>query len=687
MQQFKTRKGRPHPLGAKPEKDGVNFSVFSQNATSVELLLFENKDDKEPFQVISFDPARDDNFNFWNIFVDGLQPGCYYTYRIYGPDDKSRGHKFNSKKIIIDPYAKSIDDTLWSRKDAISEDDNLASSMRAMITDLHQYEWEGDRPLNKLINETVIYEMHVGTFTKHPSADAKNAGKFAGVIEKIPYLKELGITAVELLPVFEFDDKEGLPQSGLKNYWGYGTVGFFAPERSYLINPDSPTCLDEFRDLVKALHKADIEVILDVVFGYTGEGNEGGPVINFKGLDNSIYYMLPSDNKETYMNFSGCGNTLNCNHPIVTKFITDCLEFWVKEMHVDGFRFDEASIMSRNEDGSVMTYPPVLWAIELSGVLSETKIIAEAWDAAGLYQVGYFPGYRWAQWNGHFRDDIRRFVRGDVGIVGQVAQRIAGSADIYESTGQLPINSINFITVHDGFTMNDLVSYDNKHNEANGENNRDGIDENLSWNCGYEGNTDIEEVENLRRKQIKNFASILLTSRGVPMILSGDEIRRTQYGNNNTYCQDNDMSWFDWSLVDKNSDILRFFRQMIKFRKRNYILHSKTFYRGELNEEGIPDITFHGCKVFHPGWNDPTSKVLSVTFGAKSNDTDIHMMANMTEENLEFELPEIKGKQWFRFADTSLPSPEDIAEFGQEVPIKGDKYLVNNHSVVIMVSK
>jgi glycogen operon protein len=334
-----------------------------------------------------------------------------------------------------------------------------------------------------------------------------------------------------------------------------------------------------------------------------------------------------------------------------------------------------------------MVYPPVLWAIELSEVLSNTKIIAEAWDAAGLYQVGYFPGYRWAQWNGHFRDDIRKFVRGDTGIVGQVAQRIAGSADIYEVNGQLPINSINFITVHDGFTMNDLVSYDGKHNEANGENSRDGINENLSWNCGYEGPTDNPDTENLRKKQIKNFASLLMISRGVPMILSGDEIRRTQQGNNNAYCQDNEISWLDWSMTDKNAEILRFFKQMIKFRKRNFTLHSKSFFKGELNSEGIPDVTFYGCKVFHPGWDDPTSKVLSATFGAKSNDTDIHMMANMTGDNLQFQMPKIAGKKWFRFVDTSLPSPEDIAEFGQEIEIEGEEYLVNNHSVVIMISK
>ncbi len=683
---YKTRRGWPQPLGANSYKDGVNFSVFSENATSVELLLFNDSQDKEPFQIIKLDDTKNNTFNFWHIFVEGLKPGVFYAYRVEGPNDPATGQRFNSKKIIIDPYAKLVSDDLWDRQKSIDDSDNLDASMRAIVTGKNDYDWDGDQPLGKPMNETIIYEMHVGSFTKSETSGVENPGKFKSLIEKIPYLKDLGVTAVELLPIFKFDSKGTLPQNGLKNYWGYGTVGFFSPENSYLIEQSDPNSLDELKDLVKALHKAEIEVILDIVFGYTGEGNQNGPTISMKGLDNSIYYMLSPD-KNYYMDFSGCGNTLNCNHPVVVKFITDCLEYWVKEFHIDGFRFDEASILSRGEDGTPMARPPVPWAIELSEVLYDTKIIAEAWDAAGLYQVGYFPGYRWAEWNGRFRDEIRRFVKGDPGLAGAVASRISGSADIYQTKGGLPINSVNFITSHDGFTMMDLVSYDNKHNEANGENGRDGIDNNCSWNCGAEGETDDENINRLRKRQIKNLASILLISRGVPMILSGDEVGHTQKGNNNTYCQDNEISWFDWELVEKNKDLLRFFRQMILLKKRKYTLHCKDFFCGEINKDGVPDISFSGCSINNPGWNDPSSRVLSITFGAKTQDSDIHVMMNMDSQDLDFEIPKIVGKKWFRFSDTSLNSPDDICEIGQEKQVDGQNYNVKSRSVVILISK
>jgi glycogen operon protein len=542
------------------------------------------------------------------------------------------------------------------------------------------------------MSETIIYEMHVGGFTRSPSSGTKNPGTFAGVIEKIPYLKELGVTAVELLPVHDFDEKQVLrlsPIDGkpLVNYWGYSTISFFAPNNGYCVSPECGSHLDEFRDMVKALHRAGIEVILDVVYNHTDEGNHQGPTINFKGLANHVYYQLSPQDRQYYMDYTGCGNTINGNHPIAEKMIVDSLEFWVKEMHVDGFRFDEAVILCRGEDGLPMIHPPVIWQIELSEVLADTKVIAECWDAAGLYQVGYFPGYRWAEWNGRYRDAVRRFVKGDPGIIGDVASRIAGSADIYEAAGEYPINSVNFVTCHDGFTLNDLVSYDYKHNEANGEGNRDGIDENLSWNCGWEGPTDDPGIEALRDRQVKNFATILLISVGVPMICAGDEVRRSQQGNNNAYCQDNELSWMDWTLPEKNAGMYRFWSRLIARRKHYNQLHRPRFFCGEANERGVPDISWHGCELNSPGWYDSDCRVLAYTLGGFDGQPDVHVMMNMGWTPATFQIPPIANRSWHRVIDTSLPSPDDITEVGQEIPINGSDYTVNDRSVVILISK
>jgi isoamylase len=463
--------GCSHPLGAIPDANGVNFSVFADRATAVELLLFESHDSETPFMIIQLDPNKHRHFHFWHVYVRGLKPGTHYAYRVDGLQDvHGSGDHYNRNKVLIDPYARGNTDTLWKRGDACGQEDNLTTSMRSVVIDTSGYNWEGDRPLNRPLNETIIYEMHVRGFTKSNTSGCRNSGTFAGVIEKIPYLKELGITAVELLPVFDFDQKgserlspvDGKP---LRNYWGYDPHSFFAPENSYCMNPEVGNHLDEFRDMVKALHKAGIEVLLDVVFNHTTEGNEQGPTLNFKGFANSVYYMLSPEDRQYYMNYSGCGNTFNGNHPITEKLIVDALEFWVEEMHVDGFRFDEAVILCRDQNGAPMIFPPVIWQIELSEVLADTKVIAEAWDAAGLYEVGYFPGYRWGEWNGRFRDTIRRFVKGDQGdyegknLIGKVADVISGSADIFEANGEAPTNSVNFITAHDCFTLNDLVSY------------------------------------------------------------------------------------------------------------------------------------------------------------------------------------------------------------------------------------
>lgn len=690
-QKYEVASGRTHPMGAIPDESGVNFSLFSQNATGVELLLFDEHDDVEPVQVVSLDPEINRNFYIWHCYVKGIKPGAHYAYRVDGPWNLQQGHRFNRNKVLIDPYARGNTNTLWNRVDACGSQDNLKTSMRSVVIDIDDYDWEGDRPINRPMRETIVYEMHVSGFTKSRTSNVSHPGTFTGVVEKISYLKQLGITAVELLPVFEFDEKEILriTEDGraLMNYWGYSTISFFSPVASYCSTPEAGTQIREFRDMVKALHKAGIEVILDVVFNHSNEGNHQGPTTNFKGIDNSVYYYLVQSDRQYYMDYSGCGNTINTNHPVVEKYIVECLEFWVREMHVDGFRFDEASILSRGEDGGPMEHPPVLWSIELSETLADTKIIAEAWDAAGLYQIGNFPGYRWSEWNGRFRDDIRRFVAGQAGIVGAVASRISGSSDIYQQRGRLPINSINFLTCHDGFTLNDLVSYNWKHNEANGEGNRDGADDNMSWNCGVEGETDDPRTEALRRHQIKNFTAILLLSEGVPMILGGDEFRRTQKGNNNAYCQDSDISWYDWNLLEKNLDIFRFYKQMVAFRKRHHILQRRNFFSSGVNKRGLPDISWHGCVLNEPGWNDPGCRVLAYTMGGSDDDEDLHVILNMDDQVLDFELPVVKGRSWYKSVDTALDSPCDITEGGKEKIYKGSNIRVEGRSAVILVSR
>jgi glycogen operon protein len=541
------------------------------------------------------------------------------------------------------------------------------------------------------MRDSIIYEMHVGGFTRHASSGVRHPGTFAGVAEKVDYLKQLGVTAVELLPVMSFENKEpmrmGPDGQPLYNYWGYSTVGFFSPEDGYCVDPGGGQQLHEFRDMVKALHRAGIEVILDVVFNHTDEGNEDGPVFSFKGFANEVYYHLVPSNRQFYMNYTGTGNTLRCNNPIVMRFILDCLLYWVRELHVDGFRFDLASILTRGEDGMPLAQPPVIYGITMLESLVETKVIAEAWDAAGLYQVGEFPGFRWSEWNGRYRDDVRRFVKGDTGMIGAVAARLSGSADMYAWQNRLPSNSVNFVTCHDGFTLNDLVSYNGKHNEANGEHNHDGSDSNNSWNCGAEGPTDDPIIDALRERQIKNFAAILLLSQGVPMILMGDEIRQTQRGNNNAYCQDNEISWLDWSLVKKNAGLLRFWQRMIDFRKRHISLRRKTFFNGKTNERGMKDISWHGCKLNDPGWNDYNARTLAFTLAGFGGEEDIHVLLNMYWEPLDFDLPPLDGRVWHLAVDTAEKAPLDAAEPGKEKRVTNASFSAQGRSVVVLVSK
>ncbi len=671
---FATEPGWPHPIGIAVSPDGVNFSLFSEAATEVVLLLFDSDTAIEPMQMVRLDPFVNKSFHFWHVFVRGCGPGTFYAFRIDGPNDPAVGHRFNANKVLIGPYARGISQALWKRGTAVGPYNNIASSMRCAIVDLSAYDWEGDRPLNRPIHASIIYEMHVGGFTRSVTAGVQHPGTYAGVIEKIPYLQALGITAVELLPVFEFDNST-------PDYWGYSTIGFFSPHSGYAVDRTGVRRLNEFRDLVKALHRAGIEVILDVVFNHTDEGNELGPTYAFRGLDNRSYYLLDPNNPAVYLNYSGVGNTFNANHPLSQKFIVDCLRFWVEEAHVDGFRFDEGSILARGEDGQPLVHPPVIWQIELDDALADTKMIAEAWDAAGLYQVGHFPGDRWAEWNGRFRDDVRRFVRGDPGLTRAIANRLGGSADIYQARGQTPQNSINFVTVHDGFTLNDLVSFNEKHNEANGEGNRDGIAENLSWNCGVEGPTNDAAVQPLRSRQMKNFITVLLLSRGVPMLLGGDEIRRTQGGNNNAYNQDNETSWFDWSLTAVHQDMLRFVQRAIAFRKAHHALWQPAFYTGVVGERGIADITWHGTVLNSPGFAAPDARALACTIAGIGQSADLHLMMNMFWEPLDFEVP---SGQWRVAIDTFATSPADIPEASDRPAVSTRPCTVRERSIVVL---
>lgn len=686
---FSTTRGAPHPLGATVQPDGVNFTLFSQYAESIELLLFDTATADEPFQVIELTARDNRSFHFWHIFVVGARAGQHYAYRVEGQFEPEEGHRFDREKVLIDPYARGNTMTLWDRGAACGPGHNMATSMRSVVIDTAAYDWEGDTPLRRPLDETVIYEMHVGGFTRDNSSGATNPGTFSAVVEKIPYLRALGVTAVELLPVFQFDDKDARAFDGqhLTNFWGYSTMAYFAPHPGYCTQPEAGAHLDEFRDMVKALHKAGIEVILDVVFNHTDEGNHEGPTFGFRGLDNSTYYYLSPDDPQYYMDYTGCGNTFNCNHPVGSKLIIECLRFWVEEMHVDGFRFDEGSVLSRGPDGVPMQFPPVLWDVELDEILSGAKVIAEAWDAAGLYQVGHFPGFRWGEWNGIYRDDLRRFVRGDAGLVSQVADRVSGSASLYQANGHLPVNSINFITAHDGFTLNDLVSYNTKHNSANGEQNRDGVDDNMSWNCGAEGVIDDPEIEALRETQIRNFASLLMLSQGVPMMLMGDEVRRSQNGNNNAWCQNNPLAWFDWTQVDAEAGLLRFWQEIIAFRKANPILHRNRFFTGEVNERGLADVAWHGVDLNAPGWDDPSARALGWTLGGFGDDPDIHVMANMYWESLDMEVPSVPGHRWHVKLDTSRASPDDIHATGREPPFDAHRYPVAGRGIVVLISK
>ena len=675
--------GRAYPLGANFQRDGANFSIFSRRATAIELLFFDRADDPKPAYILPLDPELNCTFYYWHVFVKGIEPGQLYGYRVHGPFEPARGLCFDGQKVLVDPYTRAVMyGSNYEREAAARPGDNCAHAMKSVVTDLRGYNWEGDTPLQRPYAGSVIYEMHVGGFTRHPNSGLEPAkrGTYAGLIEKIPYLKELGITAVELLPVQQFDEQEAPP--GLTNYWGYSPVVFFAPHRGYCSCSDPLGPMNEFRDMVKALHRAGIEVILDVVFNHTTEGDRTGPTLSFRGLEDRAYYLYEQQNPARYANYSGCGNTINANNSIVRRMIIDSLQYWVQGMHVDGFRFDLASVLARDENGVPLKNPPLLWEIESDPILAGTKIIAEAWDAAGLYQVGSFIGHRWAEWNGQYRDDVRRFVKSDPDSVPRLAARIAGSRDLYPQPDREPNRSINFITCHDGFTLNDLVSYNEKHNQANIFDNRDGADANFSWNCGAEGYGGTPLVEELRARQIRNFLVILLTSQGTPMLLMGDEVRRTQDGNNNVYCQDNPTSWFNWTDQERNPDLLHFTRQLIRFYRAHRLFHEEHFW----TEPGGPEIIWHGVKRSHPDWGHD-SHTLAYELVHPAADEHLYVILNAYWQPIEFELPPLpEDRLWQRVVDTSLPAPDDFIYSGESLPSDQDRYRVKPRCAVILKS-
>jgi glycogen operon protein len=658
------------PYGALVHDGGVQFIVFSRSATAMRLLLYDRVEDLEPSDVIEFDRDTDRWGDVWSLFVPGVGNGQLYHFQAEGPHDPSRGQWFDGNARLIDPYAKALVGEFQPA------DDNIIRPPKCVVVD-ENFDWEGDRHLRRDLSESIIYEMHVRGFTNSPTSGVEHPGSYLGVIDKIPYLKSLGITAVELMPVHEFPIR-GVQGEILEqpNYWGYDPLAFFAPHRGYKVGEEPGSQVREFKEMVKALHQAGIEVILDVVFNHTCEGNELGPVLSLKGLENRVYYML-GNGGSCYSNYSGCGNTINGNHPIVREMIFYCLRHWVHNYHIDGFRFDLASILNRDRSGNLIPNAPLVEAIAEDPMLADTKIIAEAWDAAGAYQVGSFGDqrwhdtneeHRWAEWNGRYRDDMRRFWRGDFGTLGDFAMRLSGSSDLYEHTGRTPYSSINFITSHDGFPLNDLVSFREKHNEANEEENQDGENNNYSENYGVEGATNDAELDALRSRQVKNMLATLMLSQGVPMLVAGDECRRTQQGNNNAYCQDNGISWFDWTLVEQNMDLVRFVSSLVRFRREQPTVRRKHFLTGRpRDEDGLPDLSWFNALGVAVDWNGNDMALACLLIPQDHCETagvagpKVLLLVNATANAREFMLPTVaKGLNWRMFIDTAADPPRDV---------------------------
>jgi isoamylase len=725
---LRTARGRPLPLGVSSAHDGLNFALLCRHGTAVTLVVQKLDGDDAPIAEISLDPKLNRTGDHWHILVDGLpSQGFRYGFRVDGP--AGPGHRYDPNQVLLDPCSPLLSNgAVWG---AGTERDRHHTSCRSLYYRGPRYDWGDDCPPLVPHEETIVYELHVRGFTCHPSAAVSRPGTFAGLAEKIDYLKWLGITAVELLPIHEFDENDCPfinPKTGKwnRNLWGYNTIAFAAPKAAYAASAGAHGQLNEFRDMVKAFHAAGIEVWLDVVFNHTGEGDDRGRTFSFRGLDNTIYYMLTEDGR--YQNFTGVGNTMNCNHPVVRDLMMQCLRFWVGEMHVDGLRFDLASIFGRNQRGEIIPEPPVIEMIAEDGVLRGTKLVAEPWDAAGLYQLGKFPfGARWSEWNGRYRDDVRRFWRGDPNTVGALCTRITGSSDLYQWNGRLPRHSVNYVTCHDGFTLWDLVSYNRKHNEENGEGNRDGWDENLSWNCGVEGETTDPHVQALRTRQAKNFMATLLLSQGIPMLTAGDEFLRTQRGNNNAWCQDNEVSWVDWTLAERNKEFVRFVREMIRFRKRHPALRRRDFFGGPKQELAVPkpasgdseffrrpapkglpvppavqpqaDVYWHGTEPDAPDFSAESREIAFILDGRSTGrsdelpgrrDADIYVAINGSDMATAFLIPPSpQGRRWRRVVDTSLASPDDIVEKEADgkVVADGSRYPVGAFSLIVLVTE
>ncbi len=684
--------GTPLPLGVSSRDNWLNFAIFSRHAEQISLVLFKEGEGKK-WQEIFYDPEINRTGDIWHICLKNLPRNMRYGYRMVGPHGK-HGHCFLHDRLVSDPYAIALcGGEKWGEKTQWSSGSRTERAFtRRSIICHDDFDWQGDRPLNIPLRDSIIYELHVRGFSRHPSSGVSHPGTFRGIIEKIPYLQKLGITSVELMPVSEFVENEDLfidPDSGdyLKNFWGYNTIGFFAPKASYASHNQHGNQVREFKEMVKALHTAGIEVILDVVFNHTGEGGYDGPVFNLRGIDNTIYYLL--DENKQYLNFSGCGNTVNCNHPLVRDFIMNCLRYWVMEMHVDGFRFDLASILGRSPTGEVLSNPPVVEMIAEDPVLANTKIIAEAWDAAGLYQVGSFSTHsRWAEWNGRFRDDMRSFMCGKEGMVAALATRLAGSSDLYEWSARSPHNSINFITSHDGFTLADLVSYNDKHNDSNGEENRDGDNHNISWNSGAEGSTDNHTINTLRQTRLRSMAVLLFVAQGVPMLVAGDEFGRSQQGNNNAWCQDNELSWIDWQLAEQNKDQLLFFKRLIRLRREHRIFRRCDFFS---KDDKTQEISWQGLEPGSQDWSYDCHSLAFHLHGDKvvgQRDDDFFLMINGGHEAVTFSLPSAgRNRAWHRLINTAARGSKGFATEKSAPRCRATKLKVGPMATRVLISK
>jgi len=639
------------------------------------LLLYQSADDAAPFQEITLTPPANRQAFFWHVAVLDLPAGTHYNWRVTqrGADGRETAAE------VLDPFARAVSTSRWQRN-AWRPGGPLC--MRGVVTALP----DAPRPAPIGLEGAVIYELHVGGFTRHPSSGVRQPGTFSGLTEKIPYLRDLGVTHVQLLPVAAFDEQD-VPASvaalGLANYWGYSPVALASPHPGYATDPDPATHESEFRAMVGAFHAAGIGVLLDVVLNHTAEGGADGPVLNFKGLMPDEFYHRTG---ETFRDYTGCGNTINTNHPLVTRMLVQALRIWAEERHVDGFRFDLASVFVRGSDGAPLAQPPAPWAIEEA--LPGTPLIAEPWDAAGLYHVGNFPGRAWSEWNGRYRDALRRFLRGDPGLTGEVATCLAGSSDLYEASDRRPVHSVNYITCHDGFTLNDLVSYREKHNEANGEENRDGWEHNLSWNCGTEGDTLDEATRRLRSQHARNALALLLLSQGTPMLLAGDEVLRTQRGNNNAWCQDNATSWFDWRLTETNGDMLNFVRQLIALRRRHPSLSRPAFLTGRIGPgRDIPDITWHAAVSGESPWSEDSRYLAFTLAGCCAQEEDLHVLVNMSDRSESVELPVVRGRRWHLAVDTARESPWDIVARDAQMTWAAPRYLSQPRSVVVLEAR